>query len=147
MAELLKENGNTLKVHCGVGLGTLYADQTKVRQCVLNLLGNAAKFTRQGEVELTADRETMDGAEWVAFRVRDTGIGMSPEQIAQVFEAFTQADASSTREYGGTGLGLAITRSYCEMMGGDISVESELGKGSTFTLRLPAAVEEDASGA
>lgn len=137
VAGLVEENGNTLQVHCDAGLGSLYTDETKVRQCLWNLLSNAAKFTKGGEIEVTAVRETIDGAEWAVFRVRDTGIGMDHEQVEKVFEAFTQADASTTRIYGGTGLGLAITRRYCELLGWNIAVESEPGKGSTFTLRLP----------
>ena len=108
------------------------ADLTKVRQNLFNLLSNACKFTQRGTISLDVTREVVDGLEWVTFRVSDTGIGMTPEQMAKLFQPFTQADASTTRQYGGTGLGLAITKHFCQMMGGDITVESALGKGSTF---------------
>ena len=107
-----------------------------------NLLSNAAKFTENGTITLEARRETVEGLDWVVFRVADTGIGISPEQTAQIFSEFTQADTSMTRKYGGTGLGLSITKHFCNMMGGDVSVESEVGKGSVFTARIPALVEE-----
>ena len=113
-----------------------------MRQTLLNLLSNACKFTDHGTVELTARRERNGGGEeWLVFTVGDTGIGMTPEQMARLFEAFAQADASTSRRYGGTGLGLAITRRFCRMMGGDVEVASEPGRGSTFTARLPAEVE------
>jgi len=98
------------------------------------------KFTTGGTIGLRVAREAADGGEWLTFRVRDTGIGMTPEQMAKLFQAFSQAEAATSRKYGGTGLGLAITRRFCQMMGGDVSVESEPGKGSTFTMRLPADV-------
>src|SRR5207244_4081889 len=107
---------------------------------LFNLLSNAAKFTDKGTISLRADRAIDAGKEWIRFRVRDSGIGMTAEQQAKLFQAFTQADASTTRKYGGTGLGLAISRRFCQMMGGDISVESEMGKGCLFTIRLPAKV-------
>jgi len=139
---LVEKNGNTLDVHCADGLGTMRADLTKLRQTLFNLLSNACKFTERGTVTLRAGRESLNGGEWISFSVRDTGIGMSPEQTSKLFQAFTQADASTTRKYGGTGLGLAISQKFCQMMGGDISVASTLGQGSTFTARLPAAVVE-----
>src|SRR5205807_3016309 len=108
--------------------------------CLFNLLSNAAKFTEKGTIALQADRETEDGKEWIRFCVHDSGIGMTPEQQAKLFQAFSQADASTTRKYGGTGLGLAISQRFCQMMGGDIAVASEAGKGSQFTIRLPATV-------
>jgi CheY-like chemotaxis protein/two-component sensor histidine kinase len=137
---LVEKNRNTLTVHCADNLGTIQADLTKVRQSLFNLLSNACKFTEQGTIRLAVSRETVDGAAWVTLRVTDTGIGMTPEQTGRLFQAFAQADASTTRQYGGTGLGLTITRHFCRMMGGDITVESALGQGSTFTIRLPAEV-------
>ena len=108
----------------------------RLRQILLNLLSNACKFTSQGEVKLRV-RKVADGRNWVEFAVADTGIGMTPEQMGKLFQEFSQADVSTTRKYGGTGLGLAISKRFCEMMGGDITVESEIGRGSTFTIRLP----------
>src|SRR5262249_15873070 len=137
---LVEKNANTLVVHRPDRLGEMHADLTKVRQNLFNLLSNACKFTHGGTISLDWSRETMDGLEWVIVRVSDTGIGMTPGQMAQLFQPFTQADASTTRQYGGTGLGLAITKHFCQMMGGDIAVESELGKGSTFRIKLPALV-------
>ncbi len=138
---LAEKNGNALEVECGSDVGTMRADLTRVRQALLNLASNAVKFTEKGRVRITA-RRVRDGAgEAIVFEVADTGIGMTPEQVARLFQDFTQADASTTRRYGGTGLGLAISRRFCRMMGGDITVESAPGRGSTFTIRLPAAVE------
>ena len=119
------------------------SDLTKVRQALFNLLSNASKFTQRGTITLRAGRENSNGGEWISFSVCDTGIGMSPEQTSKLFQAFTQADASTTRKYGGTGLGLAISRKFCQMMGGDIAVESALGQGSTFEVRLPSTVPEE----
>ncbi|HJV58098.1 MAG TPA: response regulator, partial [Methylomirabilota bacterium] len=124
--------------------GTMRADLTKVRQALFNLLSNACKFTDRGTVSLAVAREVVDGQESMMFRVRDTGIGMSPEQLTRLFEAFSQADAATTRRYGGTGLGLALSRRLCRMMGGDVTVESVAGQGSTFTIRLPVLVAEAA---
>jgi len=134
---LIQENGNILEVDCADDLGVMHADRTKVRQILFNLLGNAAKFTERGVVTLAVARES-DG--WMHFRITDTGIGMTPEQMQDLFEAFTQADASTTRKYGGTGLGLAISQRFCQMMGGEIRVESEVGKGTSFTVCLPIEV-------
>ena len=120
----------------------MHADLTKVRQALFNLLSNAAKFTHEGLVTLDASRQRMDGSEWIVFRMSDTGIGMSPEQILKLFQDFTQADASTTRKFGGTGLGLALTRRFCQMMGGDVTVHSVPGEGSVFTITLPAVVDE-----
>jgi len=139
---LVEKNYNTLAIHCADDLGTMRADLTKVRQSLFNLLSNACKFTAQGTITLAVSRETVDEAVWLTFRVADTGIGMTPEQMGKLFQAFVQADASTTRQYGGTGLGLTITQRFCQMMGGDITVESALGQGSTFTIRLPAAVTD-----
>jgi signal transduction histidine kinase len=134
---LVENNGNVFEVHCDEQLNTMYADLTKVRQVLLNLLANAAKFTKQGKVTLTVTSERVGDFEWVGFRVQDTGIGISDEQQQQLFQAFTQGDTSTTRKYGGTGLGLAISRHFCQMMGGNIGVESQVGQGSTFTVNLP----------
>ncbi|HXY69773.1 MAG TPA: ATP-binding protein, partial [Gemmatimonadales bacterium] len=149
---LVAKNGNRLVVEEGEGLGTMRADLTKVRQVLLNLLSNACKFTERGTVTLAAAREAPpagDGApgagDWLVFRVSDSGIGMTPEQLAKLFEAFAQAEASTARRYGGTGLGLAISRRFCQLMGGDITVTSRPGEGSTFTVRLPATVAEKAA--
>ncbi|MEO7041625.1 MAG: response regulator [Gemmatimonadaceae bacterium] len=142
---LIAQNGNTLAVKCDPNLGAMRADMIKVRQALLNLLSNASKFTDHGAVRLEVRRErsrTGGGDEYV-FDVSDTGIGMTPDQQSKLFEAFSQAEASTTRRFGGTGLGLAITRRFCEMMGGRIDVESEHGRGSTFTIRLPATVGEE----
>jgi signal transduction histidine kinase len=135
---LAEEKANTLEVRCAGELGTMRADLTKVRQSLLNLLSNACKFTERGRITLTVSREPRLPADWITFRISDTGIGMTPEQMAKLFQPFTQADASTTRKYGGAGLGLAISQRFCQMMGGDVTVESEVGKGSTFTIRLPA---------
>jgi signal transduction histidine kinase/HAMP domain-containing protein len=139
---LVEKNANTLEVHYSDGLGSMYADMVKLRQALLNLLSNAAKFTESGTITLDVRRETFGQDEWLTFIVGDTGIGMTPEQREKLFEAFAQADASTTRKYGGTGLGLAITSHFSQMMGGTVAVESEPGKGSTFTIRLPAKVVE-----
>jgi signal transduction histidine kinase len=136
---LVEKNGNRLEVHCADDLGAMHADQTRVQQVLFNLLSNAAKFTDGGAITFTAVRER---GEWIRFSVADTGIGMRPEVVRNLFEIFTQADTSTTRKYGGTGLGLAISQRFCQLMGGEISVESEVGKGSTFTVRLPAEVAE-----
>jgi signal transduction histidine kinase/CheY-like chemotaxis protein len=139
---LVEKNANTLVVHRSDHLGTMRADLTKVRQNLFNLLSNACKFTQHGAISLEVIREAVDDLEWVTFRVSDTGIGMTSEQVAKLFQPFTQADTSTTRQYGGTGLGLAITKHFCQMMGGDIAVESALGQGSTFRMTLPALVND-----
>ncbi len=143
---LVKKNGNTLTVRVEETIGEMRADVTKVRQALLNLLSNAAKFTRKGEVGLAVFGETTDGADWVRMAVSDSGIGIPPEKIDHVFDEFSQADESTTRDYGGTGLGLPISRRFCQMMGGDILVESTVGEGSTFTIRLPRLVVDAAAG-
>jgi signal transduction histidine kinase/CheY-like chemotaxis protein/HAMP domain-containing protein len=135
---LAARNGNRLDVHCRAAIGTIRSDATRLRQIVLNLLGNACKFTEKGTVSLAFERSRADGAEWLDLRVADTGIGMTQEQLATLFQEFTQADSSTTRKYGGTGLGLAITDRLCRMMGGSITVSSEPGRGTTFAVRLPA---------
>jgi CheY-like chemotaxis protein/anti-sigma regulatory factor (Ser/Thr protein kinase) len=120
------------------------ADLSKVRQGLFNLVSNAAKFTHDGKIKIEAERHAMDGTDWIVFRVSDTGIGLSAEQIVRLFQSFTQADASTTRKFGGTGLGLALTRRFCQMMSGDVSVHSVPGEGSVFTIKLPATVFEPA---
>jgi PAS domain S-box-containing protein len=139
---LISKNSNILKITRAPALGAMKADLTKVRQSLFNLLSNASKFTQSGMVSVDAFRERADGADWMVFRVSDTGIGMTPEQVSKLFQSFSQADLSTSSKYGGTGLGLAITKRFCQMMGGDVSVESEAGRGSAFTIRLPAEVAE-----
>ncbi|MFM7408525.1 MAG: ATP-binding protein [Cuspidothrix sp.] len=143
----IENNGNTLVVNCDQQLGTLYADQTRVRQVLLNLLSNAAKFTSNGKIILTVKIDKISSPKTaplgtINFIVTDTGIGMSPSQQQQLFQPFTQGDNSTTKKYGGTGLGLAISRHFCQMMGGDIIVNSQAGVGSTFTVLLPLTVQE-----
>jgi len=139
---LVEQNANSLQIDCQDDQIAMHADLTKIRQALFNLLSNACKFTDQGTITLNVSEESINGSPWLRFRVSDTGIGMTPEQMDKLFQAFSQADASTTREYGGTGLGLAISRKFCQMMGGDITVESVFGEGSTFTIRLPAEVHE-----
>jgi signal transduction histidine kinase/DNA-binding response OmpR family regulator len=139
---LAAKNANRLEVLCPETTGAMRADLTKVRQALFNLLSNACKFTDHGTVTLAVRREVHADQEWLRFSVTDTGIGMTSEQLERLFEAFSQADAATTRKYGGTGLGLALSRRLCRMMGGDVTVESESGRGSTFTIRLPAVVAE-----
>ena len=135
---LIAKNHNTLVIHCSAEIGRMVVDVTKLRQSLLNLLSNASKFTNSGTITLTVDRRL----DRVLFHVRDTGIGMTPEQQTKLFQAFTQADASTTRSYGGTGLGLVITQKFCQMMGGEIRVHSAAGAGTTFTIDLPERVQE-----
>ncbi|MEG4109482.1 response regulator [Microcoleus sp. S13_C5] len=155
---LVEKNGNTLEVYCPDNLDTMHADMTKVRQVLLNLLSNAAKFTQNGKIAIGVERIKneqlkmknqeessqilISNSEFLSFRVADTGIGMTQEQLERVFQPFTQADASTTREYGGTGLGLAISQRFCQMMGGSIEVSSTLGAGTTFTVLLPKAIKQ-----
>ncbi len=134
---LAHKNENVLEVSCPPDLGCLHADLTKVRQSLFNLLSNACKFTERGAISLDVARDAVRGRDWITFRVTDSGIGIARDQIARLFEPFSQADPSTTRKFGGTGLGLAITRRFCEMMGGDIDVSSTPGKGSIFRIRLP----------
>jgi GAF domain-containing protein/DNA-binding response OmpR family regulator len=137
---LAKKNANRVVVDCTPDVGTIEADQMRFRQALLNLASNANKFTENGTVTIAARPQHMDGREWITVAVTDTGIGMNAEQIGRLFQEFSQADSSTTRKYGGTGLGLAISRHFCRMMGGDITVESKPGAGSTFTIRLPRIV-------
>ncbi|MCB0169313.1 MAG: response regulator [Anaerolineae bacterium] len=129
-----EKNGNILQIECDNHIGSMRTDSTKTRQVLFNLLSNAGKFCEQGIITLSATKDQ----EWVTFKVIDTGIGMTTEQIDSLFQPFTQADATTTRRFGGTGLGLTISQYFCRMMGGEIAVDSEPGRGSTFTVRLPA---------
>jgi len=138
---LVQKKKNRLITDFEPDLGTMRADLTKVRQILFNLMSNAAKFTENGTITLSARREQQDGQDWRVFCVKDSGIGIPPEKLDHVFEEFAQADRSTTRNYGGTGLGLPISRRFSQMMGGDITVESEPGVGSTFSIRLPAKVD------
>jgi signal transduction histidine kinase len=138
---LAAKNENRVAVSCDGAIGRLHADQMRLRQALLNLLSNANKFTERGTISVEARQAQENGRGWITIAVADTGIGMTPEQIAKLFQEFSQADASTTRKYGGTGLGLAISKRFCEMMGGDITVESEVGRGSTFTIRLPMVAD------
>jgi len=144
--QLAEQNKNRLVVEVQESLVPLTVDPMRLRQILLNLLSNACKFTKQGEVKLRVNK-IVDGRTWIEFAVADTGIGMTPEQQGKLFEEFTQADSSTARRYGGTGLGLAITRKLARMMGGDVTVTSEPGKGSVFTVRLPGGADAPAKGA
>ena len=135
--QLAEQNKNRLVVEAPHDLGNLTVDPMRLRQILLNLLSNGCKFTKQGEVKLRA-RRVVEGRDWIELAVADSGIGMTAEQQAKLFEEFTQADASTAQRFGGTGLGLAITRKLARMMGGDVTVTSEPGKGSVFTVRLPS---------
>ncbi|HEV3256617.1 MAG TPA: PAS domain S-box protein, partial [Gemmataceae bacterium] len=137
---LVEKKANRLEVRCTPGTGAMHSDITKVRQVLFNLVSNACKFSEKGTITLDVVRRDEGGREELIFRVSDTGIGMTREQVAKLFQPFTQADASTTRKYGGTGLGLTISKRFCEIMGGDITVASEPGEGSTFTVRLPARI-------
>jgi PAS/PAC sensor hybrid histidine kinase (EC 2.7.13.3) len=155
---LVEKNGNTVEVHCPENLETMHADMTKVRQVLLNLLSNAAKFTHNGKIAIGVERIKneqlrikhqqessqilISNSEFLSFRVADTGIGMTLEQLQRIFQPFTQADASTTRKYGGTGLGLAISQRFCQMMGGSIEALSTLGVGTTFTVLLPSEIKQ-----
>ncbi len=131
---LTEKSENAIEVICPANIGSFRSDQTKVKQCLLNLMSNANKFTSKGTLTLTVAREDNAG---VCFRVSDTGVGMTEEQLGRLFEAFSQADASTTKRFGGTGLGLAITKHFCTLLGGEVKVESTPGTGSTFIIRLP----------
>lgn len=136
---LADKNSNIIEFQGAERLGSMHTDVAKVRQVLWNLLSNACKFTHQGRITLAVSRQTWKEGDCVVFRVTDTGIGMDTEQCERIFQAFVQADDSTTRKYGGTGLGLAICRHLCQMLGGEINVVSSLGQGSTFTVSLPAA--------
>lgn len=151
---MIEKKNNSLHVQTNSTLSTLYADQTKVRQILFNLLSNASKFTEQGQISLKVESVSVQAhqspdmaehmlppGEWLVFEINDTGIGMNAEQMVGLFQAFMQADPSTTRKYGGTGLGLAISKRFCRMMGGDIAVKSVVGEGTTFTVHLPTVVK------
>ncbi len=138
---LAEKNRNKLELRIEGSLGTAVTDATRVRQCLFNLLSNACKFTEKGTITVTAVRETRAGRAWLLFQVRDSGIGITPEQMAKLFQPFTQAETTTTRKYGGTGLGLSISRRFCQLMGGDIRAESEFGKGSLFSIEIPAEMD------
>ncbi len=135
------KNGNRIVIECPADLGTMHADQTRFRQSLLNLASNANKFTEKGTITIAARQGQESGRDWITLAVADTGIGMTPEQMGKLFQEFSQASSRTASKYGGTGLGLAISRHFCRMMGGDITVESESGEGSTFTIRLPRIVQ------
>nr|MDQ2861845.1 ATP-binding protein [Pseudomonadota bacterium] len=137
---LIDKNGNALKIEAPPDLGQMRADLTKLRQILFNLISNAAKFTQDGVITLEARAERREDRDWLAFKVADTGIGMNPDQLDKLFRPFSQADATTTRDYGGTGLGLALTRRLCQLMGGDVTVASRAGEGSVFEVRLPRIV-------
>ena len=134
---LIQKNRNQLEIRKLTKLGEVFLDRMRLQQVLLNLLSNAAKFTRRGTIEVTAERLSESDIDWLVINVRDNGIGMTEEQLERVFEPFAQADASTTREFGGTGLGLSISRQICELMGGSLTARSEPDKGSTFTVRIP----------
>src|SRR5262249_8131101 len=134
--QLAEQNKNRLVVDAQEDLGALTVDPMRLRQILLNLLSNACKFTKGGEVALRV-RKVVDGRDWVELAVADSGIGLAPEWQAKLFEEFSQADATTAQRFGGTGLGLALSRKLARMMGGDVTVRSEPGKGSVFTVRLP----------
>jgi signal transduction histidine kinase len=139
---LIQKNSNYLDIQFHNEPGNIYADPTKVRQLLFNLLSNASRFTKQGKILLETKRFAKNGADWISMSVSDTGIGMSKEQLGTLFQAFTQADSSTQRKFGGTGLGLVITKRLCNLMGGDIAVESETGQGTTFTVTLPTSAPD-----
>ena len=134
---LAAKNGNQVAVHCDAAIGTMHADQMRLRQALLNLMSNANKFTEKGTVTIAAHQGQENGRDWITLSVADTGIGMTAEQMGKLFQEFSQASSTTASKYGGTGLGLVISRRFCQMMGGDITVASEPGKGSVFTVRLP----------
>jgi CheY-like chemotaxis protein/anti-sigma regulatory factor (Ser/Thr protein kinase) len=135
---MVVKNTNAFVIERGKNLGTIDADATKLRQAVLNLLSNAAKFTQNGKVTLTVDRIDRDGKDWVEIKVADTGVGISKEQQLKLFSNFQQANAAIAAKFGGTGLGLSLSQNLCKLMKGEISVESEPGQGACFTIHLPA---------
>jgi signal transduction histidine kinase len=138
--QLAEKNKNRLVVEAPENVGKLTADSMRLKQILLNLLSNACKFTKEGEVTLRV-RKVVDGQSWIELAVADTGIGLTAEQQAKLFQDFTQADSLTARRYGGTGLGLALSRRLARMMGGDLTVTSEAGKGSVFTVQLPASAD------
>jgi two-component system NtrC family sensor kinase len=135
------KNGNQVAVRCDAAIGTMHVDQMRLRQALLNLMSNANKFTEKGTITIDASQRQQNGRDWITLAVTDTGIGMTAEQMGKLFQEFAQASSTTASKYGGTGLGLVISRRFCQMMGGDITVESEPGRGSTFTIRVPQIVE------
>ncbi len=142
---LAAKNNNALVINVTPDIGVMRSDETRLRQCLLNLMSNACKFSENGTVSLNAQGVVVNGEDWLSFEVSDTGIGMSPEQLDKVFAEFTQAEGDTTAKFGGTGLGLSITKQLIEMMNGSITVDSEIGKGSTFRLRVPRHVSVSTS--
>ncbi|MEM9485886.1 MAG: ATP-binding protein [Cyanobacteria bacterium P01_F01_bin.116] len=140
MQPVITKNNNILKIQCAANIGSMYADEVKVRQSLFNLLSNASKFTQNGAITVKVKVDNIQDKQWITFQIQDTGIGMLPEQLQKVFNAFAQADSSTTRKYGGTGLGLTITKKFVQMMGGTVNVESEVGAGTTFTIQIPKTV-------
>jgi signal transduction histidine kinase len=138
---LAAKNSNKVTAHCDTGIEIMQADQMRLRQALLNLMSNANKFTERGAININARQRQESGRDWITISVADTGIGMTPEQMDKLFQEFSQATSSTASKYGGTGLGLVISRRFCQMMGGDITVESEPGRGSTFTVQLPRIVD------
>jgi signal transduction histidine kinase len=138
---LAAKNGNKVAVQCDGGIRAVHADQMRLRQALLNLMSNANKFTERGGISIDARQGQENGRDWITISVADTGIGMTSEQMGKLFQEFSQASSTTASKYGGTGLGLAISKRFCQMMGGDITVESEPGRGSTFTIRLPRIVD------
>jgi two-component system, NtrC family, sensor kinase len=138
---LAAKSGNQVAIHCDGEIGTMHADQMRLRQALLNLMSNANKFTERGTISIDARHGQENGRDWVTIAVADTGIGMTAEQMGRLFQEFSQASSTTASKYGGTGLGLVISRRFCQMMAGDITVESEPGRGSTFTIRLPRIVD------
>jgi signal transduction histidine kinase len=134
---LMKKNANEFSVTFDQGVIEMHSDEAKLRQCLTNLIGNAAKFTRKGRIGLDIQKETNQGEEWVVFHVSDTGIGMSESQMTRLFESFYQADSSISRRFGGTGLGLSLSKQFCEMLGGTLSAQSVENQGTTFTMKVP----------
>ena len=138
---LAAKNGNQVVAICDAAIGTMHADQMRLRQTLLNLMSNANKFTDRGTISIDLQQGQENGRDWITLAVTDTGIGMTPDQMGKLFQEFSQASSATASKYGGTGLGLVISRRFCQMMGGDITVESEPGRGSTFTIRVPRIVE------
>jgi len=141
----VRAHANTLEITVADDVGLMHADPSKVRQSLLNLLSNACKFTTNGRITLQVTREQGEGNDWYLFDVRDTGIGLTAEQLETLFQKYVQGDAATARQYGGTGLGLAISRRFCRLMGGDIAAASTRGQGATFTIRLPVVVHAQGS--
>jgi signal transduction histidine kinase len=138
---LAARNSNKVAVQCDPGIGTMQADQMRLRQALLNLMSNANKFTDRGTISIDVQQGQENGCDWITLAVTDTGIGMTAEQIGKLFQEFSQASSTTASKYGGTGLGLVISKRFCQMMGGDITVESEPGRGSTFTIRVPRILD------